>query len=163
MTFIPELIIHSYKGIHVNVPKIQGFFFRISQNSQKLGKFAAFLICVSHFQQFRKILMENDTGYNFCVFNNLRFTRDREKSKIRPSRYTVSNLIMENFASFYYLQTLSLTVNKIMTLTRLFCKLLVHVSKKGKVFTTYIVRYRFCNLSATCAVVSSVALCSRGR
>lgn len=27
MTFIPELIIHSYKGIHVNVPKIQGFFF----------------------------------------------------------------------------------------------------------------------------------------
>lgn len=107
--------------------------------------------------------MENDTGYNFCVFNNLRFTRDREKSKIRPSRYKVSNLIMENFASFYYLQTLSLTVNKIVALTPKLCELLdnIYVSKKREV--TYIVRYRFCNLSATCAVVSSVALCSRGR
>lgn len=73
MTFILELIIHSYKGINVNVPKIQGFFFRISQNSQKLGK--------CHFYRFKKILRENDTGYNFCVFNNLGFKRDCNKSE----------------------------------------------------------------------------------
>lgn len=34
------------------------------------------------------------------------------KVKIRPSRYTVPNLIMENFASFYYLQTLLIIDSK---------------------------------------------------
>lgn len=32
--------------------------------------------------------------------------------KIRPSQYTVPNLIMENFASFYYLQTLLIIDSK---------------------------------------------------
>lgn len=34
------------------------------------------------------------------------------EAKIRPSRYMVLNLIMENFASFYYLQTLLIIDSK---------------------------------------------------
>lgn len=47
----------------------------------KMGKSVTCLICVSHFLRFETFLMENDTGYSFCVFNYLRFKRSREKSE----------------------------------------------------------------------------------
>lgn len=54
-------------------------FFRVLQNLQKWWKCVAYIICVSHFLQFKKVLIENNIEYN--IFNNLRFNRDREKSE----------------------------------------------------------------------------------
>lgn len=58
----------------------------------------AFLICISHYLQFKKLLIENSTGYNFWVFNNLQCKRDREKSKnkiiAKITRYLVCKIMM---------------------------------------------------------------------
>lgn len=56
-------------------------FFGMLQNLRKWGKYVTFLICASHFLQFEKFLLKNNTEYNFCLFNNLRFKRHPEKSE----------------------------------------------------------------------------------
>lgn len=55
-----------------------------------MGKFEAFLICVTLFLRLEEFLLENNTEYNFCVFNNLQFKRDRENNCIaKITGYTV--------------------------------------------------------------------------
>lgn len=50
-------------------------------------------------QSFLPFIIENYTGYTFCVFNKLRFKKDRKKAKIRSwqklqdIRYMVSEQI----------------------------------------------------------------------
>ena len=61
--------------------RLSGFFFRVEQNLRKWGKCVAFLICASHFLQFKKLLIENNTEYNFYILKSLRFKRHREKSE----------------------------------------------------------------------------------
>lgn len=55
-------------------------FFGMLQNLRKWGKYVTFLICASHFLRFKMFIIEN-TKYNFCIFNNLQFKRDHEKSE----------------------------------------------------------------------------------
>lgn len=59
----------------------------MSQNLQKWVKYVRFLICVSFFLRFEKFHIENKTGYDFCVLNNLQFQSDHKKAKI--AGYTI--------------------------------------------------------------------------
>lgn len=61
-------------------------FFRMSQNLQILGKSVSILICNTHFLRYRKFLIGNNIGYDFCVFQYLGFKRIAKEVKIRPSR-----------------------------------------------------------------------------
>lgn len=38
-----------------------------AQNLRKWSKYVTFFICLSHVLRFKKFLVVNDTGYNFCV------------------------------------------------------------------------------------------------
>lgn len=61
-------------SIVVSYTVYPGFFF--SRGTAKIGKCEAFFFCVNHFfLQFLKFLTEKYTGYNFYVFNILRFER----------------------------------------------------------------------------------------
>lgn len=53
----------------------------MSQNLQKWVKCVRFLICVNFFLRFEKFHIENNTGYDFCVLNNLQFKSDHKKSE----------------------------------------------------------------------------------
>lgn len=54
----------------------------MSQKLQKMGKNCNILKFSSEtFLQFKKFLIENDTGYDLCIFNYLRFKRGREKKR----------------------------------------------------------------------------------
>lgn len=79
-------------------------FFHVSQNLQKLGKYAAFLICISPFLQFLKCLIKNNTGYNFCIFNILRFQevvkKKRKLDHRKITRYTV--MFKNGITELYY-------------------------------------------------------------
>lgn len=49
-----------------------------------VSKSVTFLNCVSYFLlRFKQFLIENDTGYIYCVFNYLRFKKNREKRSSR--------------------------------------------------------------------------------
>lgn len=50
-------------------------YIRIFSRATKFAKMGKFCNIFNLFH------IENDTGYNFCVFNYLRFKRGREKSK----------------------------------------------------------------------------------
>lgn len=79
-------------------------FFNVSQNLRKLGKYAAFLICISPFLQFLKCLIKNNTGYNFCVFNILDLKKIvKKKRKLdhrKITRYTV--MFKNGITELYY-------------------------------------------------------------
>lgn len=66
--------------MYITIPYIRGFF-ACHNICEDGGKSDTFLICVSYFLQLKEFLIENDTGYNFCLFNYLRFKRDRKKSE----------------------------------------------------------------------------------
>lgn len=61
---------------------------------RKFGKSVTYLIC--HFFQFGRFITENDTGYEFCVFNSLRLTVKEvtKKEKIR-SLQDIQYLLIE--------------------------------------------------------------------
>lgn len=79
-------------------------FFHVSQNLRKLGKYAAFLICISPFLQFLKCLIKNNTGYNFCIFNILRFQEVvKKKRKLDHRKITRYTIIFKNgITELYY-------------------------------------------------------------
>ena len=62
------------------------WFFCMSQNLRKWGKWEAFLICASHFLWFKKFLIINNTEYNFWVFKYLRFKRHPKQEAHGPHR-----------------------------------------------------------------------------
>lgn len=43
------------------------------------GEICNFFICGDHFLSFKEFLLANNTGYDFCLLNILRFKIDREK------------------------------------------------------------------------------------
>lgn len=53
---------------------------------RKCRKCVAFLICASHFLQFKKLLIENNTEYNFYILKSLRFKRHPKNQKTRSLR-----------------------------------------------------------------------------
>lgn len=54
---------------------------RITKFAQ-VSKMCNFFICVTHFLQFKEILVVNNTGYNFCVLLNiLQCKSDCEKNE----------------------------------------------------------------------------------
>lgn len=60
---------------------VTNFTCHMSQNLQKWEKSETFLICTCHFLRFKKFPIENDTRYNFRIFNNLQSKRGRKDSK----------------------------------------------------------------------------------
>lgn len=63
----------------------------MSQNLQKWVKCVRFLICVNFFLRFEKFHIENNTGYDFCVLNNLQFKSDhKKKRKLLVIQYSCS-------------------------------------------------------------------------
>lgn len=58
---------------------ISSFFYVSHSKFAKIGKIVIFFICGDHFLRFKEFLLANNTGYDFCLLNILRFKSDREK------------------------------------------------------------------------------------
>lgn len=74
-------------------------FFYVSRSKfAKMGKFVIFYICGDHFLSFKEFLLANNTGYDFCLLNILRFRSDREKGNNKLNteitRHAVTILIV---------------------------------------------------------------------
>lgn len=68
------------RGFCLTWYSISGWFFRVSQNLWKRRKCVPVFICVI-FLRFKKFLLPNITGYNFCELNILRFKSSCEKKR----------------------------------------------------------------------------------